>query len=274
MKNPLLIAFLVMSFALSASAQEIMRPEPSSVYIKSYDELKKSKSKTGQYITDKDKNYEVYTNIPESGSAATWVPKSIESYQVYIPDFKQIRAFEAKYWSASLLGSYMLNFYFIRERESEVDTMVVAFKNSEVYEKEYTIDSIPFREGTYTIDLTPNEFNSEELMMRSVRLDDIIDWETMLYKSTADDGSTNELCNFSLGKRNGKYIAYHDNGEVKCQGEYTYDRKSGYWIFFNKDGTKEKEGPYDEDLEDGEWIFYDKRKPRKVNYNKGELVSD
>ena len=42
---------------------------------------------------------------------------------------------------------------------------------------------------------------------------------------------------FKDGRKEGAYIAYHENGQLRGKGNYKDDEQEGEWVYYKKDGT-------------------------------------
>jgi antitoxin component YwqK of YwqJK toxin-antitoxin module len=53
------------------------------------------------------------------------------------------------------------------------------------------------------------------------------------------DGSIKMESTFVMGKREGKQLFYHPNGNVYYAGFYLNDLKSGIWEYFTEEGIQD-----------------------------------
>ena len=78
------------------------------------------------------------------------------------------------------------------------------------------------------------------------------------------DGSVAEETIWKDGLKEGSWMQYFKNGQLKSTAAYIGDKLEGAFMAFYPDGKKEIEGAYRNDAPDGEWKRYD---------DKGTLVS-
>ncbi len=55
------------------------------------------------------------------------------------------------------------------------------------------------------------------------------------------------------GKKNGKWTAWYENGQMASEGSYQEDKKNGKWTAWYKNGQMASEGSYQEDKKIGKW---------------------
>ncbi len=55
------------------------------------------------------------------------------------------------------------------------------------------------------------------------------------------------------GKKNGKWTAWYENGQMALEGSYQEDKKNGKWTAWYKNGQMASEGSYQEDKKNGKW---------------------
>ena len=66
------------------------------------------------------------------------------------------------------------------------------------------------------------------------------------------------------GKKDGPWIYYHDNGQLNKEVTLKNGVKDGPWVSYHRNGQVESQGTYKDGKEDGLWIFY---------YDNGQLKS-
>ncbi len=62
---------------------------------------------------------------------------------------------------------------------------------------------------------------------------------------------------FKDGKKNGLWITYFDDGQLREKGAYKAGVKDGFWKYFNAKGEVIAEGNYLDGIKDGTWLAYD-----------------
>ena len=60
-------------------------------------------------------------------------------------------------------------------------------------------------------------------------------------------------------KGNGHQIEYHENGQVKAEGEYVEGHRNGKWMLYHENGKIESEGEYKNGKPLGKWSYYSKK---------------
>jgi antitoxin component YwqK of YwqJK toxin-antitoxin module len=67
--------------------------------------------------------------------------------------------------------------------------------------------------------------------------------------------------------RHGRITAWHENGVIQQDGEYTDAKISGHWRYWDDLGQLEREGDYDEGLREGDWKeFHPGNKPKSAGF--------
>ena len=75
-------------------------------------------------------------------------------------------------------------------------------------------------------------------------MDDLVEREGLYFQKFTDIPFTGEIDegltrgNYKDGQRDGTWVNYHENGQLRYKGEYNNGNREGSWVFFNKDGTK------------------------------------
>ena len=62
----------------------------------------------------------------------------------------------------------------------------------------------------------------------------------------------------SKGRVTGRWVDFHENGQLKEYGKYIKGEKNGTWFYFNEDGVKISEATYFMGEKDGRWLVWDK----------------
>ncbi len=75
-------------------------------------------------------------------------------------------------------------------------------------------------------------------------------------------------------KKEGEWLEYHKNGNLKFKGNYRDGKKEGEWLEYYENGNIKSKGYYKNGQKDGTWIFYrESGKLKKVRrYINGYLV--
>jgi antitoxin component YwqK of YwqJK toxin-antitoxin module len=71
-----------------------------------------------------------------------------------------------------------------------------------------------------------------------------------------DNGNIYMNCNYKNDKREGKYISYRENGKIWFKYYYKNDEREGEYIYYDRNGNINKRCYYKKDKLDGEYILY------------------
>jgi hypothetical protein len=77
---------------------------------------------------------------------------------------------------------------------------------------------------------------------RGLEMDDLVQRGGLYYEKFTDvpfGGKIEGLQrgSFKDGKRDGPWVAYWDNGQLRWKGPYKDGKREGLWVSFNKEGT-------------------------------------
>ncbi|MBM78024.1 MAG: hypothetical protein CL846_06040 [Crocinitomicaceae bacterium] len=77
----------------------------------------------------------------------------------------------------------------------------------------------------------------------------------------------------TLGAKNGLWIYYYQNGEIKKQGHFDNNKKKGEWVFYYRNKVIEQKGNYINGKPEGLWTWwYENEKiRRKEEYRRGKV---
>ncbi len=92
-------------------------------------------------------------------------------------------------------------------------------------------------------------------------MDDLVERDGLIYKKFTDVPFTGEVSGkiqgwFKDGKEDGKWIAYHDNGQLYYKGEYKDGKQEGVWVGYWENGQLDYKGEYKNGKREGEWVQY------------------
>jgi TonB family protein len=75
-------------------------------------------------------------------------------------------------------------------------------------------------------------------------------------------------------EKNGDFVYYHENGQLKSKGLFVNNEKSGYWEFFHENGNKDTYGVYKKGNKEGSWIRFAEngKEIEKGSFKKGDRV--
>ena len=71
--------------------------------------------------------------------------------------------------------------------------------------------------------------------------------------------------------RHGRFVAYHESGQVKSEGEYVDGKEEGVWRDYHANGRLAAEGVYETGKEEGVWRFFAENgdEEKSVTYRAG-----
>ena len=75
------------------------------------------------------------------------------------------------------------------------------------------------------------------------------------------------------GEREGDWVHYWDNGQLKSKGNYTNGKKEGVWVHYWDNGRLSSKGNMKNGKDDGDWIHYwdNGQLKSKGNYTNGKM---
>ncbi len=69
-----------------------------------------------------------------------------------------------------------------------------------------------------------------------------------------------------------KATYFHDNGQVKQEGNYLNGKLQGKWVSYNEDGNKEAIGEYNNGVKVGKWFFWTDDTLNEVDYSDNRVA--
>lgn len=77
----------------------------------------------------------------------------------------------------------------------------------------------------------------------------------------------------TLNNKNGLWVYYHSNGNIKKKGNYLNNQKTGEWIFYYKNQNIEQKGNYLNGIPQGKWIWWyeNNQTRREEEYIRGKI---
>jgi antitoxin component YwqK of YwqJK toxin-antitoxin module len=70
-----------------------------------------------------------------------------------------------------------------------------------------------------------------------------------------------------------KATYFHDNGQIRQEGNYLNGKLQGKWVSYNENGNKEAIGEYNNGLKVGKWFFWTNATLNEVDYS-GNRVAE
>jgi len=73
-------------------------------------------------------------------------------------------------------------------------------------------------------------------------MDDLVKQDGIYYKEFTDVPFTGKVTGkeqgaFKNGKKDGPWVYYHKDGQIRYKGNWKDEKMDGPWVAFNKDGT-------------------------------------
>ena len=108
-------------------------------------------------------------------------------------------------------------------------------------------------------------------------MDDLVERDGIHYKKFSDVPFTGEVegvsgktkgsagGRFKNGKREGLWILYHHNGQLRNKGEFKNGKREGPWVGYHDNGQLSDKGEYKNGKQEGRWVAY---KPSGVLWKK------
>ena len=69
-----------------------------------------------------------------------------------------------------------------------------------------------------------------------------------------------------------KATYFHDNGQVKQEGNYLNGKLQGKWISYNESGNKQAIGEYNNGVKVGKWFFWTEDTLSEVDYSDNRVA--
>ena len=80
------------------------------------------------------------------------------------------------------------------------------------------------------------------------------------------------------GKKEGKWVGYHEDGDLRYRGSYKNGKEEGEWVGYHGNGQLSSKGSYKNGLWEGDWVEYygdgTLYKRGTGTFKNGEKVSD
>lgn len=114
---------------------------------------------------------------------------------------------------------------------------------------------------------------------KTLTIDDLVKREDLYYKKFTDIPFTGKVTGlengtFRKGNRNGEWLTFYENGQLKFKRNYKYGKPVGLWEQYHSNGQLKKRGIYKDGKPDGFWIGYYSNGQLwvKQNYKDGKSV--
>ena len=92
-------------------------------------------------------------------------------------------------------------------------------------------------------------------------VDDLVEREGIYYKKSTDVPFTGKVTGqeqgtFKNGKKEGPWVDYWENGQLKMKGDYRDRGREGSWVSYWENGQLEMKGDYKNGKTEGPWVGY------------------
>ena len=94
-----------------------------------------------------------------------------------------------------------------------------------------------------------------------VTMDDLVETNGLVYKKSTDVPFTGKVTGqeqgtFKNGKKEGPWVDYWENGQLKMKGDYRDRGREGPWVSYWENGQLEMKGDYKNGKTEGPWVGY------------------
>ena len=95
----------------------------------------------------------------------------------------------------------------------------------------------------------------------SVTLGDLVERNDLYYEKFTDVPFTGEVTgseqgSFESGNRDGTWVMYHTNGQLRNKGNWKNNKREGVWFNYFDDGTLDRKGSFTKGINEGTWAYY------------------
>ena len=126
-------------------------------------------------------------------------------------------------------------------------------RNTSFYRPKQKESEAYFLDSELTLDGTDNWWDAQPALFiprgDSVQHGPVSAWH--------DNGQLKMQGQYINDKREGRYSWWHRNGQRSLTGAYKTGNKTGTWVWWHPNGMKQIEGTYQSDLESGVWTWWD-----------------
>ena len=113
--------------------------------------------------------------------------------------------------------------------------------------------------------------NSDELIKSNI--------DGLYYEKFTDVPFTGEITgkiqgNIVKGKKEGEYLTYYENGQLKYKSNYKEGVLEGEWLYYHENGQLRFKRNWKDGKKEGEWLYYHETGQLETTeiYKDGELI--
>ena len=95
-------------------------------------------------------------------------------------------------------------------------------------------------------------------------MDDLVETNGLYYKKFTDVPFTGKIAgkyhqgSIKNGKKDGPWVRYHNDGQLRSKGTYKDGKKYGPWVYYWSNGGLSSKGTYKNEKYVGPWVTYHK----------------
>ena len=110
-------------------------------------------------------------------------------------------------------------------------------------------------------------------MGETVKLKDLVSRDGLYFKKFTDTPFTGDVKDtwrqgkIIDGKKEGRWIEYHGNGQLEVKGNYKDGLKEGSWVRYHETGALWRQGIYRQGKREGRWFEFNKWGEEKLKSN-------
>ena len=117
----------------------------------------------------------------------------------------------------------------------------------------------------------------------SETMDDLVERNDLYYEKFTNVPFTGKVTgeeqgSFKNGKREGAWVEYFENGQLKSNGHYKNGKYEGAWVFYYESGQLYGKGNFKDERKEGKWFHYKPDgtvdKKRTGTYKRSLKISD
>jgi hypothetical protein len=96
----------------------------------------------------------------------------------------------------------------------------------------------------------------------STSINALVERDGLYYPQFSDVPFTGEVTgsqtqgSFKNGKKDGDWVRYHYNGQLRDKGNYNKGSKEGLWVVYFQNGQLFSKGNYYNGWNDGAWVYF------------------
>jgi len=120
-------------------------------------------------------------------------------------------------------------------------------------------------------------FLSSPSWSETVTMGDLVERNDLYFEKFTNTPFTGEVSGlgngkFKKGQKNGEWLSYYENGQLKLKGTFKHGKEEGLWEYYHDNGKLELKGTFKDGKEEGLWEthHYDDYLTSKGAYKNGK----